>query len=84
MVRTRTHLGVTRAQADLLRKVSVWVNVAGFAFFVSGNVPTAAAFKIIAEGMRLPFFEHVRARDMTALGLFFMTGSVVAIVINNG
>ena len=83
-MRTRTYLGFTRSQADTLRKVSVWVNVCGFAFFVMGNVPSAAALKIVAEAMRLPFFEHVQARDMTCLGLFFITGSALAIFINRG
>ena len=83
-MRTRTCLGLTRAQADTLRKVSVWVNVCGFTFFVAGNVPVAAGLKIFAEGMRLPFFQHVQAPDMTALGLFFMAGSVVAIIVNGG
>ena len=81
-MRTVTRLGLTRAQADRLRKASVWVNIVGFCFFVSGHVVPAAAIKFVAEGLRLSFFEHVKARDMTLLGLFFMAGSLLAIIIN--
>lgn len=81
----RTHtkrLGLTRPQADNLRRLSVWLNIIGFCFFVTGNVFMSAAFKIAAEAMRLPFFEHIKARDMTGLGVFFIAGSILALFLN--
>lgn len=81
-MRTVTHLGLNRVQADRLRKASVYVNIVGFCFFVAGYVVPAASIKFCAEAMRLSFFEHVGARDMTCLGLFFMAGSLLAVWIN--
>tara|TARA_R100000030_G_scaffold68595_2_gene52378 strand:- start:1412 stop:1645 length:234 start_codon:yes stop_codon:yes gene_type:complete len=74
-------MGLSRHRADQLRKASVWVNVLGFCCFVAGAIIPAAALKIIAEAMRLPFFEHVRARDMTLLSVFFICGSFFAIIV---
>ena len=74
-------LGLTRPQANRLRQVSVWVNLLGFYFFITDQIVVCAALKIIAEGLRIPFFEHTSARDMTGLCLFFMAGSVLAIYL---
>ena len=74
-------LGLTRSEANRLRHISVVFNVVGFLFFISGQIVVCALFKIVAEGLRIPFFEHTRARDMSGLSIFFMAGSVLAIVL---
>ena len=78
---SRRHLGLTRRQADRLRQLSVFLNLLGFFFFITDQIVICAALKILAEGLRIPFFEHTRARDMTGLCLFFMAGSVLAIYL---
>ena len=75
------HLGLTRRQANRLRQLSVWVNLAGFYFFITDQIVICAALKILAESMRIPFYEHTRARDMTGLCLFFIAGSFLAIYL---
>ena len=74
-------LGLTRSEANRLRHASVALNVFGFFFFVSDHIVLCALLKIVAEGLRIPFFEHTRARDMTGLSIFFMVGSILAIVL---
>lgn len=76
-------MGLTRNQANKARRVSVLLNLVGFSFFVMGDVASAAKFKLIAESMRIPFYEHVEARDMSGLCLFFVCGSIVALILNN-
>ncbi|MAH29396.1 MAG: hypothetical protein CL959_01775 [Euryarchaeota archaeon] len=74
-------LGLTRSQANRLRQVSVVLNLLGFYFFITDQIVICAALKIVAESLRIPFFEHTQARDMTGLCLFFIAGSVVAIYV---
>lgn len=74
-------LGLSRSEANRLRHASVALNVIGFFFFISGHIVVCALIKIVAEGLRIPFFEHTRARDMTGLSLFFIAGSILAIVL---
>ena len=74
-------LGLTRCQANRLRQVSVGLNLLGFYFFITDQIVICAALKIVAEGLRIPFFEHTHARDMTGLCLFFIAGSVLAIYL---
>jgi hypothetical protein len=59
----------------------VVLNVFGFGFFVSGHIVLCALVKIVAEGLRIPFFEHTQARDMSGLSLFFIAGSILAIFL---
>jgi len=74
-------LGLSYRRAVRARKLSVLLNVIGFFFFVSGQIVICACFKILAEGMRIPYFEHERARDLTFLSLFFVAGSLLAIYL---
>ena len=64
-----------------MRHVSVALNVFGFFFFISGQIVACALIKIVAEGLRIPFFEHTQARDMSGLSCFFIAGSILAIVL---
>lgn len=72
---------LTRKTANRLRQTSVALNVFGFFFFIVDDLVVCASIKIIAELMRVPFFEHTEARDMTFLSLFFVAGSVLAIYL---
>lgn len=74
-------LGLTRSESNRLRRISVVLNVFGFFFFITGHIVLCALIKIVAEGLRIPFFEHTRARDMTGLSLFFIAGSILAIFL---
>lgn len=72
---------LTRKSANRLRQISVVLNVFGFFFFITDHLVICASIKIVAETMRIPFFEHTDARDMTCLSLFFAAGSVLAIYL---
>ena len=72
-------LGLSFGRAVRARKLSVFVNLIGFYFFVTDQIVICACLKILAEGMRIPYFEHTGARDMTFLCLFFVFGSILAI-----
>lgn len=73
--------GLTQAQAVRARKFSVGLNIVGFMFFIGGDVMVAAGIKMIAEGLRIPYFSHTNAKDMVVLAVFFMTGSLVAVAM---
>ena len=77
----KKRVGLSRLQANRLRQISVLLNVVGFFFFIADHLVICASIKIVAELLRIPFFEHTRAHDMTGLSVFFITGSVVAIVL---
>jgi hypothetical protein len=72
---------LTRKSANRLRQISVVLNVFGFFFFITDHLVVCASIKIVAETMRIPFFEHTDARDMSFLSLFFVAGSVLAIYL---
>ena len=72
---------LTRRSANRLRQVSVVLNVFGFFFFITDHLVICASIKIIAETMRIPFFEHTEARDMSFLSIFFVAGSFLAIYL---
>lgn len=74
-------LGLSYRRAVRARKLSVVLNVIGFYFFVTDQILICALIKILAEGMRIPYFEHTGARDMTFLCLFFVTGSILAVYL---
>jgi len=78
----RLTFGLSRSQANKARRFSVALNLVGFTFFILGDVSTAAQFKMVAEALRIPFYEHTDARDMSGLCAFFVLGSVVALIIN--
>ena len=58
----------TRCQANRLRQ-GVWAEPPGVLLHHRPDRDLRGV-KIVAEGLRIPFFEHTHARDMTGLALF--------------
>lgn len=72
-------LGLPYRWAVRARQFSVGLNLIGFYFFITDSIIICALIKILAEALRIPYFEHTKARDMTFLCLFFVFGSILAI-----
>ena len=71
--------GLPMRWAVRARQFSVGLNLIGFYFFITDAIIICACMKILAEALRIPYFELTGARDMTFLCLFFVFGSVLAI-----
>lgn len=74
-------LGLPLRWAVRARKFSVGLNLIGFYFFITDAIIICAVLKILAEAMRVPYFELTGARDMSFLCLFFVFGSFLAIYL---
>lgn len=65
----------------LLKNCSVYVGVIGYlAMLVTGDVVVGAYSKLIAEGLRYPYYRATQANDMAGLSLFFMLASSCVII----
>ena len=72
---------MSRNRAYRLKNVSVYVGLAGYtAMIASGNVVIGAWSKLIAEGLRIPYYRQTDANDMAGLSVFFIVASLVAII----
>jgi len=72
---------MSRNRAYRLKNVSVYVGLAGYtAMIASGNVVIGAWSKLIAEGLRIPYYRQTGANDMAGLSVFFIIASLVAII----
>lgn len=73
-------MAFTKAQAWRMKNISVYIGLTGYlAMAITGDVLFGAITKIIAESLRIPYFEHSDAKDMSRLSVFFIAASFLAI-----
>ena len=61
------------------KNISVYVGVAGYlAMVITGEFMVGVWSKLIAEQLRISFYQEVKARDMMGLSIFFICASLIS------
>ncbi len=59
-----------------MRKIAVWLQLAGFSFFIQGLMVPCLAIRVVCELMRIPFWIASKTWDQLHLSLIILAGCI--------
>jgi len=63
------------------KNISVYVGIAGYlAMIITGNFIIGVWSKLVAELLRIAFYQETKAPDMAGLSLFFICASLITLI----